>query len=83
MRRTCAVVLTVLALVAPAAAQDQSSRSEVQSSKLLITVADPSGGVIPGATVTVTAQDAPARQTTSGAPAIQPATTSPSGLATI
>ncbi len=80
MRRICAAVLTVLAMVAPAAAQNQSSKSEVQSAKLLVTVADPSGGVIPSATVTVTAQDAPAK---AGAPAIQPVLTSPAGLATI
>lgn len=80
MRRLFAIALGILTLAVPTAAQDQSSKSDVRSSKLLITVADPSGGVIPGATVTVTAQDASAK---AGAPAIQPAMTSPAGLATI
>ena len=81
MRRLfVALAMGVSALAATAAAQGQSSKFEAQSSKLLITVSDPSGGVIPGATVTVTPQDAPAK---AAAPAIPPTVTSAAGVATI
>src|SRR6185436_3922153 len=81
MRRLFLAVATgVSVLAVTAAAQAQSSKSDAQSSKLVVTVADPSGGVIPGATVTVTPQDAPAKV---GAPAIPPAITSAAGVATV
>lgn len=53
--------------------------TQAQPAKLAVTVADPSGAVIPGASVTVIAQDAPAG---AGAPVIAPLLTTPAGLAT-
>ena len=48
-----------------------------RSGKLLVTVADPSGAVIPNAAVTVTGQDDATRKVT-----LTPAMTLPSGIAT-
>src|SRR5690242_18539931 len=70
MKRHVTFALVVCLFAATAQAQQQA--------KVLITVADPSGAVIPGATVTVTQQDGSAK-----AAPVQPATTSQAGLATI
>ena len=83
MRRLfLALAMGVSAIAATAALEAGSldPAPQTQSSKLLITVSDPSGGVIPGATVTVTPQDAPAK---AGAPAIPPVLTTAAGVATI
>ena len=53
MRRLFVALAMGVSALAVVEAQAQSSKSEVQSSKLLITVSDPSGGVIPGATVMI------------------------------
>src|SRR5262245_14683912 len=66
MRRILALSLLVCLFVPAAIARAQSQKSEVQSSKLVITVADPSGGVIPGAKVTVTPKAEPAITTATG-----------------
>ena len=76
MRYGCVpgVCLVVCLLASGAAAQTPST------GRLLVTITDPSGGVIPQATVTVTAQDA-GRQTPPSA--IAPVRTSDSGIATV
>ena len=73
MRRFfCALAIGVSALAVTTAAQAQA--------RLLVTVSDPSGGVIPGATVTVTPQDPAAK---AGPSATPPVLTTAAGLATI
>jgi len=76
-RRVAAIgsALGILLFVPPAFAQP------ARDGKLLITVVDTSGGVIPDATVTVTALDAAARATP--AAAIAPVKTTDKGVATI
>jgi hypothetical protein len=69
MRNLWAVTIALL-FAAPAAAQN------ARDGRLIITVADQTSAVVPGATVTLTLQDAP------NAPAIPPATTSTQGVAT-
>lgn len=68
----------VALLVCPLAAAQASPAQADRFGKLLVTVADPSGGVIPNATVTVTGQDDPTR-----AVSLSPATTSATGVATL
>jgi hypothetical protein len=71
LKRLVFVVALLVCAAAPAWAQvDRGGR-------LQVTVVDPSGGVIPNATVTVTGQDDPTRVVT-----LAPATTSPAGVAT-
>src|SRR5690348_4774405 len=74
MKRLATFTLVVCLFASAAAAQ--------QATKVLVTVADPSGAVIPGATVTLTAQDG---QPKAGASisSIAPVTTTQAGLATI
>ena len=68
--RSLRALLVALLLAAPVAAQT------ARDGRLIITVADQTGAVIPGATVTLTFQDSP------NAPAVSPATTSTQGVAT-
>ncbi|MEI6245818.1 MAG: carboxypeptidase-like regulatory domain-containing protein, partial [Acidobacteriota bacterium] len=71
-------VLFVVALLVCAAAPAFARSSQVdRGGKLQVTVVDPSGGVIPNATVTVTGQDDPTRVV-----ALAPAMTSATGIAT-
>jgi hypothetical protein len=75
--RRCSIVLVgLLHLAVPTMAGAQAPPNA--TGRLLVTVIDQSRAVIPGATVTVAAQDAPGRAT-----AIAPVQTSPQGLATI
>jgi hypothetical protein len=67
-----AQMLGALALAAPAFPQ------AARDARLVVTVVDPSGGVIPGATVTAAGQD-----DTTRAAAVRPATTTVNGVATI
>jgi hypothetical protein len=60
----------ILSMAGPAVAQN------ARDGRLIVTVADQTGAVIPDATVTLTSQDSPT------APAIAPATTSTQGIAT-
>lgn len=72
MRRVCLIALAVTILVPrPAAGQ------EAATGRLLVTVVDQTGLVLPTAMVTLVAQDAPA-----GAATPAPATTTDAGLAT-
>jgi hypothetical protein len=68
--RTLWAVLIALLFAVPATAQN------ARDGRLIITVADQTSAVVPGATVTLTLQDVP------NAPAITPATTSTQGVAT-
>ena len=73
------IVVTALA-ICPAFAQSQAPSSPPQSAqgqaRLIVTVVDPSGAVIPNATVTVTTQEAGSVRE------IAPVPTSPAGVAT-
>src|SRR6187431_744837 len=81
-----ALAMGVSALVVSATAQAQTAENqrtrepEYPRTRLVITVSDPSGGVIPGATVTVVPQDEAAKARASTIP---PVLTSSAGLATI
>src|SRR5512147_163700 len=77
MRRALAILAIVLAAAASAAAQTTPPASAA-TGKLTVTVADPSGGMIPAATVTVIPQDG-ARPDA----ARPPVTTSPTGVVTV
>jgi hypothetical protein len=81
MVRAGLVAICVLGAAGSAAAQAQTSNVELRTSKLLVTVADPSGGVIPGASVTVVPQDAAARTGVAPAGPLK-AQTSTAGIAT-
>lgn len=72
MTRLNALTVAIVLLTTPAFAQAD------RTGKLLVTVADPSGAVIPNATVTVTGQDDATRAVT-----LTPATTSMAGVATL
>lgn len=71
LRRVLFVVALLVCAAAPAAAQID------RGGKLLVTVVDPSGGVIPNAIVTVTGQDDATK-----AVALSPASTTNAGVAT-
>src|SRR5688500_19781841 len=68
--RTLWAALIALLIATPVAAQN------ARDGRLIITVADQTNAVVPGAMVTLTLQDAP------NAPAIAPAATSTQGVAT-
>jgi len=70
------IVMTPFALSAQAPAPSPSGR-------LIVTVVDQSGGVIPNATVTVTGPGAAARDGAARAPVTPPVVTSPAGVATV
>jgi hypothetical protein len=72
MRRFTAITAALIVLVATTAL------AQPRSGRLLVTVVDPSGGVIPEATVTVAGQDDATKKTS-----IAPVKTSDRGLATI
>lgn len=74
MRAAIAAVLVAFVLLPAGAAAQAPAQG-----RLIVTVADPSGAVIPNANVTVTAQDAAARAGGSASPV----TTSAAGVATI
>ncbi len=81
-RRPLTLVLCLLAAfaAAPAAVEAGSSdpaQAQPARGKLQVTVADPSGAIIPGAKVTIVVQDA------AGQPAVAPVQTNPQGLAEV
>ena len=78
MHRAIRVLLALLVVIgAPSAARGQQSPSP--AGRLLVTVSDPSGAIIPGATVRVTPQDAAAKSAMSPGPV----TTTAAGVAVI
>ncbi len=85
MCRGLVIALCVLGLAAPAAASEAGSVDPAEQSstaRVIITVADPSGGVIPGATVSIAMPD-PTPQAKAGAAPVAPARTNAAGVATV
>ena len=72
--RVCLAAAVAVLMVAPASAQTPPA----QTARLLVTVVDPTGGVIPGATVTIAGLEASTKAAT-----IAPVKSTEAGLATL
>jgi hypothetical protein len=76
-RKSCLTALVGFVLLVFISAPSAAQTARPEHARLLVTVVDPSGAVIPGATVTVTGQE-PATATSG----LAPATTAAGGIAT-